>query len=46
MHFFDAKTQTFEFHTILAYTDGQSLFGQWKEKEMELIKQSIGLKIA
>jgi hypothetical protein len=36
----------FEFHTILGYPDGKSLFTQWKEKEMSHIKQEIGEKIA
>ena len=34
MHSFDANTQTFEFHTILAYPDGKSLSLQWKEKNI------------
>ena len=33
MHSFDADNEMFEFHTILGYTDGISLFEKWKNEE-------------
>ena len=36
-HSFNPNTETFEFHTILGYHDGKSLFNLWKEKEMKRI---------